>query len=225
MNAEIFRRLENLIRLGKIKTIKPSKPFSTVTVEIGEITTAEIRFLNLRAGNDKAWDPPSIGEEVIVLSPCGVLEMGIAIAGLNNELNPAPSDDLNKNIRVFADGCVIAYDIATHHLSAILPPSGTVELTANGGVIVNANGGVTVNANDGLTINAISGGTTHNGNLYINGSSVTTGNNTVGGSQLVQGSSHSKGDFSTDGDVKAGSISQRHHKHPGDSGGTTGEPQ
>lgn len=225
MNAEIFRRLENLIRLGKIKTINPSKPFSTVTVEIGEITTAEIRFLNLRAGNDKSWDPPSVGEEVIVLSPCGVLEMGIAIAGLNNELNPAPSDDLKKNIRIFEDGCLISYDVSSHALEVILPESGTAVLTANGGVTINANGGVTVNANEGLTINAVSGGTTHNGNLLINGSSVTTGNNTVGGSQLVQGSSHSTGDFSTEGDVKAGSISQRHHKHPGDSGGTTGEPQ
>ncbi|WP_237812740.1 phage baseplate assembly protein V [Acinetobacter baumannii] len=225
MNAEIFRRLENLIRLGKIKTINPSKPFSTVTVEIGEITTAEIRFLNLRAGHDKSWDPPSVGEEVIVLSPCGVLEMGIAIAGLNNELNPAPSDDLKKNIRIFEDGCLISYDVSSHALEVILPESGTAVLTANGGVTINANGGVTVNANEGLTINAVSGGTTHNGNLLINGSSVTTGNNTVGGSQLVQGSSHSTGDFSTEGDVKAGSISQRHHKHPGDSGGTTGEPQ
>ncbi|MDR8320479.1 phage baseplate assembly protein V, partial [Acinetobacter baumannii] len=95
--------------------------------------------------------------------------------------HPSPSDDLNKKIRVFADGCVIAYDVAAHHLSAILPPTGTIEVTANGGVTVNANGGVTVNANDGLTINAVSGGTTHNGNLLINGSSVTTGNNTVQG--------------------------------------------
>lgn len=49
-----------------------------------------------------------------------------------------------------------------------------------------------------------------------------TGNNTVGGSQLVQGSSHSTGAFSTEADVKAGSISLKEHKHPGDSGGTTG---
>lgn len=224
MNADINRRLENIIRLGKIKTFTPSLPFPTVTVDLGEITTAEIRFLNLRAGNDKTWDPISPGEEVIVLSPCGVLELGIAIAGLNNKENPAISSDPNKNIRLFSDGCVISYDTSSHILEVVLPEDGTATITANGGVTVNANGGVTVNANDGLTINAVSGGTTHNGNLHINGSSITTGNNTVMGSQLVQGSSHSTGDFSTEGDVKAGSVSTKHHKHPGDSGGTTGEP-
>ncbi|EPF77290.1 hypothetical protein GCM10025882_15340 [Acinetobacter gyllenbergii] len=215
MNADINRRLENFIRLGKIKTFTPSLPFPTVTVDLGEITTAEIRFLNLRAGNDKTWDPINPGEEVIVLSPCGVLELGIAIAGLNNEENPALSLDPNKNIRLFSDGCLISYDTSTHVLEVILPEDGTATITANGGVTVNANGGVTVNANDGLTINAVSGGTTHNGNLFINGSSVTTGNNTVGGSQLVQGSSHATGDFSTEADVKAGDISLKSHRTTG----------
>ena len=207
MNAELARRLENLIRLGRIKTITPSQPFTTVTVDLGEITTANIRFLNLRAGDDKTWDPPSIGEEVVVLSPCGVLEMGIAIAGLNNESNPAPSNDLNKNIRIYSDGCFISYDVSTHALEVILPAGGTAELTALGGITIN-------------------GDTTINGNVQVNGSQAMTGNNTVGGSQLVQGSSHSTGDFSTEADVKAGNISLKSHKTSGvqTGGGTSGVP-
>lgn len=207
MNAELARRLENLIRLGRIKTITPSQPFTTVTVDLGEITTANIRFLNLRAGDDKTWDPPSIGEEVVVLSPCGVLEMGIAIAGLNNESNPAPSNDLNKNIRIYSDGCFISYDVSTHALEVILPAGGTAELTALGGITIN-------------------GDTTINGNIQVNGSQAMTGNNTVGGSQLVQGSSHSIGNFSTDADVKAGNISLKSHKTSGvqTGGGTSGVP-
>lgn len=216
MNADINRRLENLIRFGTIKTVNPSKPIPLVTVDLDNIVTPEIRFFNARSGKDSTWDPPSEGEEVIVVSPCGDIgPTSVVFYGLYNNEHPAPSDDLNKKIRVFADGCVIAYDVAAHHLSAILPSTGTVELTANGGVTLNANGGVTINANDGLTINSVSGGTTHNGNLLINGSSVTTGNNTVGGSQLVQGSSHSTGDFSTEGDVKAGDISLKNHKTSG----------
>jgi phage baseplate assembly protein V len=218
MSAELHRRLENLIRFGTIKTIHPAKPFTTVTVTIGEITTAKLRFLTLRAGKTKTWDPPTIGEEVMVLSPSGVLEMGVAIAGFNNKDNPSPSDNLDQTIRVFEDGCILAYDVSSHHLSAILPPGGTVELTANGGVTVNANGG--------LTINAVSGGTTHNGNLTVNGSTVTTGNSTVQGSQLVQGSSHSTGQFSTEADVTAGDISLKSHKTPGVKSGSeiSGEP-
>ena len=207
MSADIQRRLENLIRLGQIKTVTAAKPFMTVTVQIDEITTAPIRYLNLRAGNDKTWDPPSIGEEVIVLSPCGVLEIGIAVGGLNNADNPALSTDLNKNIRMFSDGCLISYDTQSHALEAILPSGGTAVLTATGGVTINAD-------------------TTINGNLQINGSTAMTGNNTVGGSQMVQGSSHSTGHFSTDADVTAGPISLKTHKTSGvkSGGDTSAEP-
>ena len=218
MSADLFRRFENLIRLGKIKTVKPTKNYLTVTVDCGEITTAPIRYLNLRAGNDKTFDPPSIGEEVVVLSPCGVLEIGIVLGGLNNSDNPILSQDLNKNIRLFSDGCLISYDTNTHALEVILPSNGTAVLTATGGVTVNADGGVTVNANSGgATIN---GDTTINGNVQVNGSTAMTGNNTVGGSQLVQGSSHSTGDFSTEADVTAGSISLKSHKTSGVKSGT-----
>ncbi|WBX38976.1 phage baseplate assembly protein V [Acinetobacter schindleri] len=131
MSAELHRRLENLIRFGTIKTIHPAKPFTTVTVTIGAITTAKLRFFSLRAGKTKTWDPPTVGEEVVVFSPSGVLEMGIAVAGLNNEDNPSPSDDLNKTIRIFEDGCLLSYDTKTHHLDAVLPEGGTCNVTAD----------------------------------------------------------------------------------------------
>ncbi len=206
MNADINRRLENLIRFGTIKTVNPSKPIPLVTVDLDDIVTPEIRFFNARSGEDSTWDPPSLDEEVMVISPCGEIgPTSVVFYGLYNNEHPAPSDDLNKKIRVYADGCIIAYDIAAHHLSAILPSGGKAIVTADGGITVN-------------------GDTTINGNLQINGSTAMTGNNTVGGSQLVQGSSHSTGAFSTEADVKAGSISLKEHKHPGDSGGTTGGP-
>lgn len=140
MSAELHRRLENIIRFGTIKTIHPAKPFTTVTVTIGAITTAKLRYISLRAGKTKTWDPPTEGEEVVVLSPSGVLEMGVAIAGLNNTDNPSPSDDLNKTIRIFEDGCLLSYDIKTHQLDAVLPEGGTFNVTAD----VNITGKLTV---------------------------------------------------------------------------------
>ncbi|AWL18071.1 phage baseplate assembly protein V [Acinetobacter nosocomialis] len=208
MNADINRRLENLIRFGTIKTVNPSKPIPLVTVDLDDIVTPEIRFFNARSGKDSTWDPPSEGEEVIVISPCGDIgPTSVVFYGLYNNEHPAPSDDLNKKIRVFADGCVIAYDVAAHQLSAILPSGGKAIVTANGGVTIN-------------------GDTTINGNLQVNGSTTMTGNNTVMGSQLVQGSSHSTGAFSTEADVKAGDISLKNHKTSGvqPGSGESGEP-
>ncbi len=207
MNADANRRLENIVRFGTIKTINPSKPIPRVIVNLGDIETPEIRCLNIRSGDDATWDMPSINEECVVISPCGDIgPTSFVLYGFYNDDHPAPSDDLNQKIRMFADGCVIAYDISAHHLSAVLPSGGTAVLTADGGVTVN-------------------GDTTINGNLQVNGSTSMTGNNTVGGSQLVQGSSHSSGTFSSDGDVTASGISLTGHTHPGDSGGTTGGPQ
>lgn len=217
MNVETIRRLENTIRLGRIKTVTPSSPFHTVTVNLGDIVTKELRLLNLRAGKDSTHDLPSKGEECIVLSPCGVIELGIVVVGLNNEDFPTPSQDPDIKLRVFEDGAVISYDTKNHSLQAILPANATAILTAPGGLTVN--GDTTINGN--LITN---GDSTTNGNVQTNGSTAMTGNNTVGGSQLVLGSSYSSGDFSTEGDVKAGSVSTKHYKHPGDSGGTTGEP-
>lgn len=207
MNADANRRLENIVRFGTVKTINPSKPIPRVIVNLGDIETPEIRCLNIRSGDDATWDMPSTNEECVVISPCGDIgPTSFVLYGFYNDDHPAPSDDLNKKIRMFADGCVIAYDVAAHHLSAVLPSGGTAVLTADGGVTVN-------------------GDTTINGNLQVNGSTAMTGNNTVGGSQLVQGSSHSSGTFSSDGDVTASGISLTGHTHPGDSGGTTGGPQ
>ncbi|MBW4067236.1 phage baseplate assembly protein V [Acinetobacter baumannii] len=207
MNADANRRLENIVRFGTVKTINPSKPIPRVIVNLGDIETPEIRCLNIRSGDDSTWDMPSTNEECVVISPCGDIgPTSFVLYGFYNDDHPAPSDDLNKKIRMFADGCVIAYDVSSHHLSAFLPSGGTAVLTADGGVTVN-------------------GDTTINGNLQVNGSTAMTGNNTVGGSQLVQGSSHSSGTFSSDGDVTASGISLTGHTHPGDSGGTTGGPQ
>lgn len=214
MSADLNRRLENLIRFGTIKTINPSKPIPRVIVNLGDIDTPEIRCMNVRAGADATWDMPSDGEECVVVSPCGEIgPTSFVLYGFYNDDHPAPSDDLNKKIRMFADGCVIAYDVSAHHLSAILPIGGTAVLTADGGVIVNGN----------TTIN---GDLTLNGNQTTNGSTVISGNHTVGGSQLVQGSSHSTGHFSTEDDVTAGDISLKNHKTSGvqPGSGTSGEP-
>lgn len=208
MSADLNRRLENLIRFGTIKTINPSNPIPRVIVNLGDIDTPEIRCLNVRSGADSTWDMPSESEECVVVSPCGEIgPTSFVLYGFYNDNHPAPSDDLNQKIRMFSDGCVFAYDVLAHHLSMVLPSTGTAEITARGGITLN-------------------GDTTINGNQTVNGSSVTTGNNTVGGSQLVQGSSHSTGNFSTEADVTAGDISLQNHKtsdvQPGS--GTSGGP-
>ncbi|MDU7561404.1 MAG: phage baseplate assembly protein V [Acinetobacter baumannii] len=221
MNADDKRRLENIVRFGTIKTINPSKPIPTVIVNLDDIDTPEIRCLNTRSGTDSTWDMPSINEECVVISPCGDIgPSSFVLYGFYNENNPAPSDDLNKKLRVFSDGCVIAYDVAEHHLSAILPGGGTAELTALGGITIN--GDTTINGN----VNIV--GTTHStDNISTDANIAAAQNITAIGGMSAKGNIQSQGEMNANGDVTAGSISLQNHKHSGVQSGSssTGVPQ
>ncbi|MBF7683861.1 phage baseplate assembly protein V [Acinetobacter sp. B5B] len=207
MNIETLRRLENMIRFGRIKTVQANKPSPTVTVNLGDIVTKPLRLLNLRAGKDLTHDLPSIHEECIVFSPSGVLEAGVVFVGLNNDDFPAPSNDPAIKLRLYEDGALISYDVKNHSLQAILPKGATAILTADGGLTIN--GDTTINGN-----------LTTNGDVKTIGNTTMTGNNTVGGSQSVTGTSQSTGSISTSGDVTASGISLQNHKHNGIKSGT-----
>lgn len=198
--GDFSRRLENLIRFGVVKSINYAQ--ARCTVDFQGIETTELAWLNLRAGEDRTWDSPSIGEQCIVLSPSGELANGIVIFGLYSQAHPAPQQQAHIKSRHFSDGAIIQYDTQQHQLTATLPSGGTAVITAQGGITLNGN-------------------TTINGNLLTNGNTTTTGN------QSVQGTSHSTGTISCDGDVKAGSISLKHHTHNGvhSGGDNTGQPQ
>lgn len=220
MNVDTLRRLENLIRIGRIKSVNPSKPFHTVTVQLGDMVTKPLRLLNLRAGKDQTHDLPSTNEECVVLSPSGEIAAAIVVVGLNNEDFPTPSQDPDIKLRIFEDGAVISYNTKEHSLQAILPAGATTILTSDGGITIN--GDTTINGN--LVTN---GNSTTNGNVQTNGSTTMTGNNTVGGSQSVSGTSKSTGTISSSADVTASGVSLKSHKHSGvkSGGDNTGAPQ
>lgn len=130
--ADIIRRLENLIRAGTIAEIDPELP--RCRVKSGGLMTGWLPFLALRAGEDSEWDPPSINEQCLVLSPSGNPAQGFVIYGLYSDRFPAPDNSLTRHRRRYRDGATIDYDTATHTLTATLPDGGKANLIAPGGV-------------------------------------------------------------------------------------------
>ena len=195
MNHDLIRRLENLIRIGTVASVDHAA--ARCIVDCGGIVTAPLPWLTLRAGTDRTWDAPTAGEQVVVLAPGGEMMQAVVIMGLYQTQAPAPAAQAHIKTRYFEDGAVITYDTAAHALTAILPSGGTALLTATGGV----------------TVNATSGGMTINGDTTINGNVTISKNQTVKGASSVSGTSYSKGSITCDGDVKAGAISLRAHKH------------
>ncbi|NMY84524.1 phage baseplate assembly protein V [Pseudomonas sp. WS 5411] len=130
--AALSRMLENLIRLGVIAEVQMVPP--RVKVKTGELTTAWLPWLALRAGADREWDPPTVDEQVILISPSGQLANGVVITGLPSGHIPANGDRPGLHRRTYSDGTVIEYDSVAHHLNATLPDGGTTNLTSTGGI-------------------------------------------------------------------------------------------
>lgn len=129
--AELARLIENLVRLGTVAAVQVQPP--RVQVKSGKILTAWLPWLSLRAGADREWDPPTVGEQVVLLSPSGLLTQGVVLAGLFSDQVPANGDREGLHRRTYRDGAVIEYDSIAHHLRAVLPENGTTDLVSRGG--------------------------------------------------------------------------------------------
>lgn len=139
--TDLLRRLENLIRLGTIAAVDHQA--ARCTVSTGGLSVPNLPWLALRAGGSSDWDPPTVGEQCILLSPSGEPAQGVALVGLYSQQRPAPSNSATVRRRKYPDGAVIDYDHATHTLSATLPAGGKAKLTAPGGVTILGNVDIT----------------------------------------------------------------------------------
>jgi phage baseplate assembly protein V len=100
---------------------------ATCRVAIGDLESGPLPWLAGRAGDATIWSPPSLGEQVLVLTPEGDLARAIVLPGLYSDAQPAPANDASTMLR-FADGTTIHYDPAERHLNASVPGgSATIE--------------------------------------------------------------------------------------------------
>ena len=130
--TDLTRRLDNLIRIGTIAAVDLQA--ARCTVKTGGLSVPNLPWGALRAGASSDWDPPTVGEQCILLSPSGEPAQGIALIGLYSQQRPAPSNSANLRRRKYPDGAVIDYDHATHTLTATLPEGGKAKLVAPGGL-------------------------------------------------------------------------------------------
>lgn len=148
--ATLARLLENLIRFGTIAAVQMVPP--RVKVLTGTLTTAWLPWLNPRAGADREWNPPTEGEQVLLLSPSGQLANGVAITGLFSDHIPANGDRPGLHRRTYRDGAVIEYDSIAKHLRATLP--GTADVTTVGNITLTSGADITITAAGNFKVTA-----------------------------------------------------------------------
>lgn len=128
-----FQRLiGDLVREGTVVSVDHAAGMARVEFA-DDLTTGDIPWLSTRAGSTRAWSPPASGEQVVVLAPEADSARGIIIGSLSSDARPHPADD-GSTVTEFEDGARVAYDPATHALSAILPGGATVRIEAAGGI-------------------------------------------------------------------------------------------
>lgn len=207
MRDDILRILANLIRFGTVATVDYDA--ERITVKLEDVVTAPIKWATPRAGDTAVWNPPSKGEQVIVLSPNGDLAAGFALPSIFCSAFSKPNAASKDNCMiVFGDGAAFLYDHAQHLLRGTLPQGGKVLFTAPAGF-------------------RFVGDVDLDGTLHV--TKAITADDTLHVDKAVTagGTIKASGDISSDADVKAGSISLLKHPHGDVKSGTdlSGPPQ
>jgi phage baseplate assembly protein V len=141
--AEILRLINNLVRLGKIAEVDAQA--ARCRVSIGEIKTNWLRWVSARAGTTRDWDPPTVGEQVVVLAPGGDLGAAVVLTGVYQQAHSAPASEQTLWKRVFPDGAEIQYNHDSHTADITLPAGAILNLVSDGGV--NITGDVSIKGN------------------------------------------------------------------------------
>lgn len=216
--AELERRMNNLLRKGTV--CEADYAVARVRVRSGDLITAWLPWFTRRASHDRDWWAPEVGEQVMLLSPCGDPAQGVVLPAIYQDAHSAPSADPDVHRVEFSDGAVIEYDRKVHVLSAIIP--GDVVIEAEGDLEAVLGGMAKVEATKEILLKApqvvvlgtitMAGGVSEEGHAiadeFKHANTRQTGAYTLEGPCLIKGSARVEGDLNVSGTVSCGALVQ-----------------
>jgi len=138
--TELEHKLNNLVRVGQVA--EADYDAARVRVQLGPITTGWRPWLTTRAGGDRSWWAPEVGEQVVVFSPAGELAHAWVLPAGFSDAAPAPANSPDILRAVFADGLVVEHDRAAKRTTLNGRDSeGTLILTFKNIVVKTGEGG------------------------------------------------------------------------------------
>ena len=103
-NSELERRISELLRVGVISEVQPEKGLCRVS--FGETRVSPLSpWFTHRAGKDREFWHPDIGEQAVYFSPYGDGSEGFVLLGLFSNKMPLP-DGAKENLHIveYEDG-------------------------------------------------------------------------------------------------------------------------
>lgn len=123
----IRQQLSCLIRLGSVSEVDYEKALARVN--FGQLKTWWVPWLTAKAGADRVWNPPQVGEQVVVISPHGDFKQSIIIGALYKAAYSANGDSLETKVSQYADGSVITANTDDSEYSFSINGDGKFTLT------------------------------------------------------------------------------------------------
>ncbi len=149
------RALANLIRIGTIAQVNGD----TAEVDFGGNVSAALQWTTSRAHGDSEWNPPDVGEQVLVFAPGGLLEDAVIGDSIFQTQYGRPEAGQGVHVRRYANGATMTHDNG----------SGDMVFDLRGAFIVRAPQGVQVIAGNGVDLQTpnvtASGGMTAQGTI------------------------------------------------------------
>lgn len=217
--SETDRKISSMMMIGVIEDIDYQN--ARVRVKSGDWVSAWLPWNSTAGGGVRNWRPPSKGEQAMILSPSGMPEQGLVIAGLySNQHKNANDNKENITATDFPDGARKHYDHNNHSFVLNVPESGEIVLTI-GETTLTLKGNETILKTPKLKVD--SENSTFTGNVliektltYMQGMIGNGGNGataTINGNLNVSGNINSQSNINASGDIIAGGANSNHHSH------------
>ncbi|HYD67004.1 phage baseplate assembly protein V [Azospirillum sp.] len=208
--VDLERRVANVVHFATVEAADYAK--ARVRVRIGPNVTAWLPWAAARAGGDRSWHPPEVGEQVVLAAPCGDLNQAVVLGSVYQAKHAAPGDRATVSRTVWEDGAVLEYDRAAHAYTLDVPAAGTITLHLGAARVVLTNDGVALECGgsrlsvtpDAITLAAPAVGMSAGGG---------SGTATLAGNFRMQGQLAVTGDVSASGSVLDGGGNSNHHSH------------
>lgn len=123
------RRLQSFINRGIVTQVDHAA--ARCRVQIDGLETDWLKFSAARIGKVKIWNPPCVGEQVLVISETGELSTGLVTTSFDYDDQPMPSANADTFEIHCDDGAAFIYNHVTHQLSVSLPDESTTEINSS----------------------------------------------------------------------------------------------
>ena len=126
---EVLRRLENIVRVGVVASVRYGKP-ARIRVRTGNLTTNWLPWIAQRAGGRKRrkWWPPVVGEQCLLFAPGGDLLNAVAMPGIYSDAMPQGSESETACRTDWSETEFYEHDSATGQLLAVVETGITLRI-------------------------------------------------------------------------------------------------